>query len=96
MVENKAAWPSLERQLADAKVVPGTALEKLIRENQQLEMLQPEEAHDRLPYPPWLRVYWRKAHPEANYSGNDATGGYPLVLYRIYHWMLTHQDLRSK
>ena len=47
-----------------SKVIPGSALEKLIRENQDFDMLSPEEAHDRLRLPPWLRVYWRKQHPE--------------------------------
>ncbi|MEN3333420.1 MAG: hypothetical protein V7641_2785 [Blastocatellia bacterium] len=87
-------WPSLSQQLRDAEVTPGSALESLIRDNQDFSMLRPEEAKDTLRLPPWLRVYWRKAHPEINYSGLDPTGGYPLVLKEIYEWMVTHQDLK--
>ena len=56
-------------------------------------MLRAEEAGDKIPVPLWLRVYWRKAHPEGNYSAADPTGGYPLVLKEIAEWMLLHQDL---
>src|SRR5689334_21693902 len=45
--------------------------------------------------PPWLKVYWRKGHPEANYDNDlDPTGGYPLVLKEVLEWMMTHQDLQ--
>ncbi|HEY3568117.1 MAG TPA: hypothetical protein VGP73_09315, partial [Thermoanaerobaculia bacterium] len=65
------AWPSLDQQLKTARVQPGTALEKLIQSNQDFGMLRAEEAHDKLPVPLWLRVYWRKGHPEGNYSASD-------------------------
>lgn len=87
-------WPSLEEQLEASKVIRGSALEKLIRENQDFEMLRPEEAHDRLRLPPWLRVYWKKQHPELRPAPHDPTGGYPLALRDIYLWMLQHQDLK--
>src|SRR5689334_13774397 len=87
-----ASWPTLAQQLDG--VTPGSALEALIRANQDFSMLRPEEAKDTLRLPPWLRVYWRKAHPEGNYSATDPTGGYPLVLKEIYEWMMTHQDLQ--
>jgi hypothetical protein len=87
-------WPTLERQLADAKVIHGSALEALIRANQDFSMLRPEEASDRLGLPPWIRVYWRKKHPDANYSG--PSGGYPLVLKDYYEWMKDHQDLPTQ
>jgi hypothetical protein len=45
--------------------------------------------------PVWLRVYWRKRHPEGAYSANDPTGGYPRVLKNLYAWMVLHQDLPS-
>lgn len=73
-------------------MVHGSALEQLIRDNQDFELLHPSEADDELEYPPWLRVYWRKAHPEATYPPNDPSGGYPLVLERIYAWMRANQD----
>ena len=86
-------WPRVEEQLRAAKIVPGSALEKLIRDNQDFRVLRPEEAHDQLELPPWLRVYWRKLHPDANYSG--PSGGYPLLLSELHEWMLDHQDLQT-
>ena len=90
-----APWPSIEAQLAASKVIHGSALEKLIRENQDFQTLRPEEAQDKIRLPLWLRVYWRKHHPEANYSGKDPTGGYPLALRDLYLWMIRNQDLTA-
>jgi hypothetical protein len=86
-------WPSADQQLKVAHVEPGTALEKLILNNQDFGMLRPAEASDKIPVPLWLRVYWRKAHPEVSYSAADPTGGYPHVLKEIAEWMTIHQDL---
>lgn len=87
-------WPSLERQLADGQVRPGTALEQLIRQNQDFSVLRPAELHDNLGIAPWLRVFWRAQHPEATYSADDPTCGYPRVIHEVHEWMLSHQDLR--
>jgi BNR repeat-like domain len=87
------AWPSVDQQLAKDKVEPGSPLDKLIRANQDFHMLRPEEANDKIPVPAWLRVAWRKAHPEGNYTGDDPTGGYPHVLKEMHEWMVKHQDL---
>ncbi|HYX26275.1 MAG TPA: sialidase family protein [Thermoanaerobaculia bacterium] len=87
-------WPSVDKQLRQARVQPGSALEALILNNQDFKMLRAAEANDKIPVPLWLRVYWRKGHPEVRYSAADPTGGYPLVLKEVYEWMLTHQDLR--
>jgi hypothetical protein len=84
-------WPNVDEQLAHAKAMPGSALEKLIRENQDVEMLRPEEANDKLRLPAWIRIHWRKQHPNADYSGTS--GGYPLHLTLLHQWMLEHQDL---
>jgi hypothetical protein len=89
----RMAWPSLQDQLAADRVVPGTALERLIAENQDFDLLRPEEAGDRLPVPAWLRVLWRKAHPEMVFDPADPTGGYPLLLKEIHEWMVSHPDL---
>lgn len=88
---HKSHWPTLEAQLTAARVTPGSALERLIRDNQELEMLRPEEAGDKVRLPPWIRIAWRKRHPEGRYAGSS--GGYPLVLARIHEWMLAHHDL---
>jgi hypothetical protein len=84
-------WPSLDEQLAQAGAIHGSPLEQLIKDNQDFGLLGPEEATDDLPLPPWLRVHWRKHHPDADYSG--PSGGYPLVLHELYGWLLRHQDL---
>lgn len=86
-------WPSVHEQLRTDRVVPGSALERLIEDNQDFSMLRPEEAKDKMPVPLWLRVWWRKNHPEGVYSRLDPTGGYPLVLKEIHEWMIHHQDL---
>jgi hypothetical protein len=86
-------WPSADQQLKSSRVQPGTALEKLILNNQDFGMLRAEEANDKIPVPLWLRVHWRKAHPEGNYVASDPTGGYPLVLKEMAEWMRLHQDL---
>jgi hypothetical protein len=91
-VLRNAAWPSLDRQLDADRVVAGSALQRLIQENQDFDLLRPEEARDTIPVPPWLRVLWRKKHP-LDYRADDPTGGYPHVLKEIHEWMLFHQDL---
>jgi hypothetical protein len=87
-------WPNLTAQLSHDNVLPGSALERLIAANQDFSLLRPEEAKDHLRIPLWLRVIWRKAHPEATYSPKDPTGGYPLVLNEVHEWMLSHQNLQ--
>jgi hypothetical protein len=73
-------------------VQAGSALEALIRENQHFALLCDDEKADKRNLPAWLRVWWRKAHPETEYSAEDPTGGYLLVLKEILEWMITHQD----
>jgi hypothetical protein len=86
-------WPTLPEQLARDEVRPGTALDALVRGNQDFSLLHQRELGDTIPVPPWLRVYWRKVHPEWSYDPEDPTGGYPFVLKEIHEWMITHQDL---
>jgi hypothetical protein len=88
-----AAWPSLAEQLRADAVLPHSALEALIAAHQDFSILRPEEAHDKIPVPLWLRVIWRQAHPEGHYSAANPTGGYPLVLKEIHEWMVSHQSL---
>jgi len=90
----QAEWPSFKEQTEKDRVLPGSNLEKLIAENQDFGLLRPEESRDSLRVPLWLRVLWRKNHPDDKYSPKDPTGGYPLVLKEIHEWMLSHQDLQ--
>ena len=87
---SRPRWPSVAKQLADAKAPPGSQLEHLIRSNQDFSLLNAAEAADDLGFPPWLRVYWRKSHPEVDLSGPQP--GYPLLLARIHEWMVRHPN----
>jgi hypothetical protein len=86
-------WPTVEEQLKESRVIAGSALEKLIRENQDFSVLRPEELNDKIRIPLWLRVQFRKRHPEATSKPGDPTGGYPLALRDLYIWMIENQDL---
>jgi len=88
-------WPTLQAQLAHDGIRPGTALAELVRQHQDFSILRPEESNDKIPVPPWLRVYWRQAHPEMEYPADDPTGGYPFVLKEIHEWMVSHQELKA-
>src|SRR3954467_5996143 len=90
----KAAWPSLQAQLAQDRVPAGSPLAKLIAGNQGFQLLRPEEAYDKLAAPLWLRVLWRKEHPDMRYVPGDGSRGYPLVLKEVYEWMVSHPDLQ--
>lgn len=83
-------WPSLQQQLSQLGVKAGSALEQLIKDNQDFSMLEPQEADDGLEFPLWLRVYVRKMHPELQFRGPRV--GYPLILKEILSYMLRHQD----
>jgi hypothetical protein len=91
----KQDWPSLDEQLRESRVVHGSALERLIRENQDFELLHPDEVDDGLPIPPWLRVHWRKQHPDDVPDERSPAAAYPYpdVLDSVYEWMRIHQDL---
>ena len=88
-----ASGPSLLEQIRAARARPGSAFAALIAANQDFALLRPEEL-TQSGVPPWLRVLWRKAHPEGRYAADDPTGGYPLVLAEAFEWMRTHQDLQ--
>jgi hypothetical protein len=96
MADEKTEWPSAERQLAEAGVASGTALEKLILDNQDFHLLDPREAHDEYDIPLWLRVHFRKNHPEVQLSNVNPGASYPEALERVYKWMLAHPDLPAR
>jgi hypothetical protein len=94
LAQSQSIWPSLRTQLLRDHVQPGSELERLIQDHQDFAVLDPREAGDLIPVPPWLRVLWRNAHPEMTYAADDPTGGYPHVLKEVHEWMVTHQDLK--
>ena len=93
MAQGGKPWPTLERQLGDAGVPTDSALADLIRANQSFEWLRPSEGSDTLGIPAWLRVLWRKNHPELSARDLEPETVYPLVLKEVYRWMVTHSDL---
>ena len=91
----QARWPSLDEQLARDRVPAGSALARLIAQNQDFQLLRSDEVNDKVGVPPWLRVLWRKSHPEGEYSAANPTGGYPLAIKDAYEWLVHHPDLRQ-
>ena len=87
-------FPSIERQLTDAKAVHGSKFEAFIRANQDTSLLRPgESSGDGIGLPLWLRVYYRKTHPDVPPAPAGPAGDYPEVLSRIEEWMEANQDL---
>ncbi len=85
--------PSLAAQLDGVR--PGSALERLIKMNQDFSELRADEvAGNRPNLPPWMKVWWRRQHPEGRYLAEDPSGGYPHVLNEMIEWMRSHQDLQ--
>lgn len=86
-------WPSVEQQLRDAGAIHGSALESFIQKNQDTQLLRSgETANDDIGLPLWLRIYYRKQHPEVHAPAGPMAD-YPEVLNNIHEWMLSHQDL---
>jgi hypothetical protein len=90
---DRPQWPPIETQLVSAKASHGSAFEKFILANQDFTLLRPgESSSDEIGIPLWLRVYWRKQHPESRSSAGPA-GDYPEFLHRVEEWMQVNQDL---
>jgi hypothetical protein len=90
---DKGQWPSIDMQLTAAKATQGSAFEKFILANQDFTLLRPgESSNDEIGVPLWLRVYWRKQHPESRSPAGPA-GDYPEFLHRAEEWMQANQDL---
>jgi hypothetical protein len=88
--ESAGGWPSLRKQLEDVHAPADSGLARLISENQDLELLHSSEVDDGQPYPLWLRVRWRKAHPEEFPPGEAVV--YPMMLERVQEWMEHNPD----
>jgi hypothetical protein len=48
---------------------------------------------DDLKLPPWLRVLYRRSHPDGDYSASNPSGGYPQFARTALEWMMLHPDL---
>ena len=96
MADEKTEWPSVERQLAEAKVAPDTALARRIMENQDFQLLDPKEVNDEYDIPLWLRVHFRKTHPDVQLSTVNPGASYPEALERAYKWMLANPELPAR
>ena len=94
-VPSRPRWPTLAEQFRQDKVKPGSALEKLIRDNQDFSILPTDcgDEEEREAPPPWLRVLFHKNHREVAHLGKCPEGGYPEFLELIHAWMVSHQDL---
>lgn len=91
MAEKKP--PSVASQIRDAKAPKGSRLENLIRQNQEFEVLAPGEIGDEYPLPLWLRVFWRKQHPEIEMPEKNPGAAYPEVLSQLHRRMVDNPDL---
>ena len=84
--------PSVAEQIKKTGAPENSALAKLIRENQDFEVLHPEELADSYPLPLWLRVAWRKQHPEIAMPAKNPGAAYPEVLSQILKRMVAFPD----
>jgi hypothetical protein len=84
--------PTVAAQIASANAPRGSALEKLIRSNQDFALLHPEELDDEYPLPLWLRVAWRKQHPDVQMPAKNPGAAYPEVLSQAYRRMVANPN----
>lgn len=89
---SKPKTPTVEEQIESAQAPKGSALEELIRANQDFELLHPDEFEDDYPIPLWLRVLWRKEHPEVEMPAKNPGAAYPEVLSQAYRRMVANPD----
>lgn len=89
---SKPKRPTIRAQIESAKAPKGSALEKLIRANQDFELLQPEEFEDDYSIPLWLRVAWRKQNPDVPLPLKNPGAAYPEVLSQAYRRMVANPD----
>ena len=86
-------WPSIQSQVTQSGAPRGSSLDRVIRENQEFELLESEELSDGYDLPPWLRVLWRKSHPDFRPAAGKPGEAYPDILYTIYARMVANPDL---
>jgi len=81
---------TVAEQVKQAGAPAGSALEKLIRDNQDFDLLHPEELNDDYPIPLWLRVAWRKQHPDIPMPSKNPGAAYPEILSQVYKRMVAN------
>ena len=84
--------PTLTNQIKQAGAPKGSVLEKMIRENQDFDLLAPEEMNDKYSTPLWLRVAFRKQHPELQFPSKNPGAAYPEVLSQVYKRMVANPN----
>jgi hypothetical protein len=84
--------PTVTDQIKDARAPSGSVLEKMIRENQDFELLASDELNDDYPVPLWLRVLYRKQHPEITFPAKNPGAAYPEVLSQVYRRMVANPN----
>lgn len=84
--------PTVTDQIRQAGAPSGSRLEAVIRENQNYEILHPDELDDDYSLPLWLRVFWRKHHPEVQMPDKNPGAAYPEVLSQLYRRMVANPN----
>lgn len=87
-----AKRPTVTDQIREAGAPKGSSLEKLIRDNQDYDLLAPEEMNDDYSLPLWLRVYWRKQHPEIPLPAKNPGAAYPEILSQLHKRMVANPE----
>ena len=94
--EPENRWPTLadiEGAVRERRVIYGSELEQLIETNQNTSVLRPEESEDDgVDIPLWLRVHYRKNHPDQSLAKAGAVGDYPEYLENLHEWMKRNQN----
>ena len=85
--------PTLTDQIRQSRAPSGSRLEAVIRENQNFEILHPDELDDDYPLPLWLRVFWRKNHPDVQMPDKNPGAAYPEVLSQVYRRMVANPNV---
>jgi hypothetical protein len=83
---------TVAEQIKNTGAPANSALAKLISENQDTGLLHPDELNDDYPTPLWLRVLWRKQHPEIPMPAKNPGAAYPEILSQIYKRMVANPD----
>jgi hypothetical protein len=84
--------PSVTEQIRSARAPSGSVLEQVIRDNQDFDLLAPEELDDDYPLPLWLRVVYRKEHPEIPFPDKNPGAAYPEVLSQLHRRMIANPN----